>query len=93
VAIIAEIPERRPSSPVKLRRRAKAADNRLAGLSAAARPAAIDWSFATFEIDRIGHCIVRLGISPNWPDVDGVSRLVGDVIAAATCNGKLAGAN
>jgi CubicO group peptidase (beta-lactamase class C family) len=26
--------------------------------------------------------IVRLGLSPNWPDVDGVSRLVSDVIAA-----------
>jgi CubicO group peptidase (beta-lactamase class C family) len=26
--------------------------------------------------------IVRLGISPNWPDVDGVSQLIGDVIAA-----------
>jgi CubicO group peptidase (beta-lactamase class C family) len=26
--------------------------------------------------------IVRLGISPNWPDVDGVSQLVSDVIAA-----------
>ena len=37
--------------------------------------------------------IVRLGISPNWPDVDGVSRLVGDVIAATRGNGRLAGAN
>jgi CubicO group peptidase (beta-lactamase class C family) len=26
--------------------------------------------------------IVRLGISPNWPDVDGVSQLIRDVIAA-----------
>jgi hypothetical protein len=26
--------------------------------------------------------IVRLGLSPNWPDVDGVSGLVSDVIAA-----------
>jgi CubicO group peptidase (beta-lactamase class C family) len=26
--------------------------------------------------------IVRLGLSPNWPDVDGVSQLIGDVIAA-----------
>jgi CubicO group peptidase (beta-lactamase class C family) len=26
--------------------------------------------------------IVRFGLSPNWPDVDGVSRLVSDVIAA-----------
>jgi CubicO group peptidase (beta-lactamase class C family) len=26
--------------------------------------------------------IVRLGISPNWPDVDGVSQLIGDVITA-----------
>jgi CubicO group peptidase (beta-lactamase class C family) len=26
--------------------------------------------------------IVRLGLSPNWPDVDGVSQLVSDVIAA-----------
>jgi CubicO group peptidase (beta-lactamase class C family) len=37
--------------------------------------------------------IVRLGISPNWPDVDGVSRLVGDVIAATSGNGRLVGAN
>ena len=26
--------------------------------------------------------IVRLGLSPNWPDVDGVSQLISDVIAA-----------
>ncbi len=26
--------------------------------------------------------IVRLGVSPNWPDGDGVSQLIGDVIAA-----------
>lgn len=26
--------------------------------------------------------IARLGVSPNWPDVDGVSRLISDVIAA-----------
>lgn len=26
--------------------------------------------------------IARLGVSPNWPDVDGVSQLIGDVIAA-----------
>jgi CubicO group peptidase (beta-lactamase class C family) len=37
--------------------------------------------------------IVRLGVSPNWPDVDGVSRLVGDVIAATSGNGRLAGVN
>ena len=37
--------------------------------------------------------IVRLGISPNWPDVDGVSRLVSDVVAATSGNGRLAGAN
>jgi hypothetical protein len=35
--------------------------------------------------------IVRLGISPNWPDVDGVSRLVSDVVAATSGKGALAG--
>jgi CubicO group peptidase (beta-lactamase class C family) len=28
--------------------------------------------------------IVRLGISPNWPDVDGMSQLIRDVIAATS---------
>ncbi len=37
--------------------------------------------------------IVRLGVSPNWPDVDGVSQLVSDVIAATGSKGRLAGAN
>jgi CubicO group peptidase (beta-lactamase class C family) len=37
--------------------------------------------------------IVRLGISPNWPDVDGVSRLVSDVVAATGGKGTLAGNN
>ena len=37
--------------------------------------------------------IVRLGVSPNWPDVDGVSQLVSDVIAATGSEGKLAGVN
>jgi CubicO group peptidase (beta-lactamase class C family) len=37
--------------------------------------------------------IVRLGISPNWPDVDGVSRLVSDVVAATGGKGALAGNN
>jgi len=34
--------------------------------------------------------IVRLGLSPNWPDVDGVSRLVSDVIAATGGEGRSA---
>jgi CubicO group peptidase (beta-lactamase class C family) len=37
--------------------------------------------------------IVRLGVSPNWPDVDGVSQLVSDTVAATGSKGKLAGAN
>jgi CubicO group peptidase (beta-lactamase class C family) len=37
--------------------------------------------------------IARFGISPNWPDVDGVSRLVADVVAANRGDGTLAGAN
>jgi CubicO group peptidase (beta-lactamase class C family) len=37
--------------------------------------------------------IVRLGVSPNWPDVDGVSQLVSDVIAATGSKGRLAAAN
>jgi hypothetical protein len=37
--------------------------------------------------------IVRLGVSPNWPDVDGVSQLISDVIAATGSKGRLAGAN
>jgi CubicO group peptidase (beta-lactamase class C family) len=37
--------------------------------------------------------IVRLGVSPNWPDVDGVSQLVSDVVAATGSKGRLAGAN
>ena len=28
--------------------------------------------------------IVRLGISPNWPDIDGMSQLIRDVIAATS---------
>jgi CubicO group peptidase (beta-lactamase class C family) len=34
--------------------------------------------------------IVRLGISPNWPDVDGVSQLIRDVIAATSGAAKSA---
>jgi CubicO group peptidase (beta-lactamase class C family) len=34
--------------------------------------------------------IVRLGISPNWPDVDGVSQLIGEVIAATGGDAKSA---
>jgi CubicO group peptidase (beta-lactamase class C family) len=34
--------------------------------------------------------IVRLGISPNWPDVDGVSQLITDVIAATGGSAKSA---
>src|ERR1700761_22426 len=34
--------------------------------------------------------IVRLGISPNWPDVDGVSQLIKDVIAATGSAAKSA---
>jgi CubicO group peptidase (beta-lactamase class C family) len=34
--------------------------------------------------------IVRLGISPNWPDVDGVSQLIRDVIAATGGSAKSA---
>ncbi len=34
--------------------------------------------------------IVRLGISPNWPDVDGVSQLISDVIAATGGDAKSA---
>jgi CubicO group peptidase (beta-lactamase class C family) len=37
--------------------------------------------------------IVRLGISPNWPDVDGVSRLIRDVIAATGGAAKSASNN
>jgi CubicO group peptidase (beta-lactamase class C family) len=37
--------------------------------------------------------IVRLGISPNWPDVDGVSGLVSDVIAATGSKGRVAAGN
>ena len=37
--------------------------------------------------------VVRLGVSPNWPDVDGVSQLVSDVIAATGNKGRLAGGN
>jgi CubicO group peptidase (beta-lactamase class C family) len=37
--------------------------------------------------------IVRLGVSPNRPDVDGVSQLVSDVIAATGSEGKLADVN
>ena len=37
--------------------------------------------------------VVRLGVSPNWPDVDGVAQLVSDVIAATGSKGRLAGAN
>ena len=36
---------------------------------------------------------LRLGVSPNWPDVDGVSQLVRDVVAATGGKGRLAGAN
>jgi hypothetical protein len=35
--------------------------------------------------------IVRLGKSPNWPDIDGVSRLVSDLVAATSDEGRLAG--
>jgi len=34
--------------------------------------------------------IVRLGLSPNWPDIDGVSQLIGDVIAATGAGAKSA---
>ena len=34
--------------------------------------------------------IVRLGLSPNWPDVDGVSQLIGDVIDATGGGAKSA---
>ena len=34
--------------------------------------------------------IVRLGISPNWPDVDGVSQLIRDVIAGTSGAAKSA---
>jgi CubicO group peptidase (beta-lactamase class C family) len=37
--------------------------------------------------------IVRFGLSPNWPDVDGVSRLVGDVIAATGGGARSASRN
>ena len=37
--------------------------------------------------------IVRFGLSPNWPDVDGVSRLVSDVIAATGSKGRVAAGN
>jgi CubicO group peptidase (beta-lactamase class C family) len=37
--------------------------------------------------------IVRLGLSPNWPDVDGVSRLVSDVIAATGSGARSASRN
>jgi CubicO group peptidase (beta-lactamase class C family) len=37
--------------------------------------------------------IVRLGLSPNWPDVDGVSRLVSDVIAATGGEARSASRN
>jgi hypothetical protein len=37
--------------------------------------------------------IVRLGISPNWPDVDGVSGLVSDVIAATGATARSASSN
>jgi CubicO group peptidase (beta-lactamase class C family) len=37
--------------------------------------------------------IVRLGISPNWPDVDGVSPLIRDVIAATSGAAKSASNN
>ncbi|WP_159008103.1 serine hydrolase [Bradyrhizobium sp. S69] len=37
--------------------------------------------------------IVRLGLSPNWPDVDGVSRLVSDVIAATGGGARSASRN
>ncbi len=37
--------------------------------------------------------IVRLGISPNWPDVDGVSRLVSDVVAATASAARSASNN
>jgi CubicO group peptidase (beta-lactamase class C family) len=37
--------------------------------------------------------IVRLGISPNWPDVDGVSQLIRDVIAATGGDAKSASNN
>jgi CubicO group peptidase (beta-lactamase class C family) len=37
--------------------------------------------------------IVRLGVSPNWPDVDGVSQLVSDVIAATEGAARSASSN
>jgi CubicO group peptidase (beta-lactamase class C family) len=37
--------------------------------------------------------IVRLGISPNWPDVDGVAPLIRDVIAATSGTAKSASSN
>jgi CubicO group peptidase (beta-lactamase class C family) len=37
--------------------------------------------------------IVRLGLSPNWPDVDGVSQLIKDVIAATGGAAKSASNN
>ena len=36
--------------------------------------------------------IARFGKTPNWPfDADGVSQLVGDVVAATSGRGRLAG--
>jgi CubicO group peptidase (beta-lactamase class C family) len=37
--------------------------------------------------------IVRLGVSPNWPDIDGVSRLVSDVVAVTGNAARSASSN
>jgi RimJ/RimL family protein N-acetyltransferase len=75
------------------------------GFALEAARASIDWAFATYDIDRIVHCIDReniasqsvarrLGRSPNWPpEVDGVFDLVRDVVAATGSKGKLAVTN